>query len=469
MQTVSLRTPVPPAPHGFAEQSRLLLRLAGPIVLSQLGMVGMNTVDTLMVGPLGPGALAAVGLASALHMASIMVSAGVVVGMAPLVSQAFGAGDRALCRSVLVQGLWLSLLLSLPVIWFNLEGEALSLLLGQSPELSRVAGEYMAALAPGIPALLAFMALRQFLEGMNRVRPPMVATFLGLGLNALANAAFIYGAGPIPAMGVVGSGYATSLVRWSMAGGIALYLTLQPGLHPLRGAGRLPRLDLLRAIVKVGVPIGGQLGLEVGLFSFAAVMMGWIGPVELAAHQVTINVAATTFMVALGVSLAGTIRVGQEIGAGRTHGARMAAGATYVWATGFMALCALGFLAAPSLLISLYSRDPGVVGLGSSLLLVAAAFQLFDGGQVAGLCVLRGAADTAVPMLIAALSYWGVGLAVGYWAGFRAGWGPVGVWVGLSAGLAAAALLLAWRVRAVLWGKSPPARPAANLYHPSGI
>jgi multidrug resistance protein, MATE family len=433
-------------------QSRVLLRLAGPIVLSQLGVVGMNTVDTIMVAPLGPESLAAIGLAAALHMAAIMVFTGILLGASPLVSQAFGRGDRERCRTVLLQGLWLSAVLSLPVIWFSVEGGRIARALGQEPALSAVVGDYLLALAPGVPAALAFMVFRQFLEGMNRTSPPMVMTFIGLAVNAGANAVLIYGIpGWWEGMGVVGCGVATTLVRWAMVVAMVIYLARHPDLHPLRGATRRPEAGTIRDILRIGTPIGAQLGLEVGLFSFAAVMMGWFGPLALGSHQVTINIASTTFMVALGVSLAGSIRVGQEVGLGRPDAVRSATLATYLWALLFMAACAAIFFAIPGAVIAIYTRDPEIVALGSQLLLMAALFQVFDGAQVAGLCVLRGAADTRVPMLIAAVAYWGIGITSAYLLGFPLGLGPVGVWAGLCAGLAAGALLLGWRVRAVLW------------------
>jgi MATE family multidrug resistance protein len=225
-----------------------------------------------------------------------------------------------------------------------------------------------------------------------------------------------------------------------------------PRLRPFReGVGPSPDRALIRRIFRLGLPIGGQFALEVGCFSFAAVMMGWLGPHELAAHQVTINIASTTFMVALGVSIAGSVRVGQHIGAQRPHAMRHATIATYVLAVGFMALCALLFLVAPSTLIGLYTNDADLIALGARLLLVAAAFQVFDGAQVAGISALRGAADTRTPMIIAGFCYWGLGVAVGYTLAFAAGLGAVGVWIGLSTGLAGAALLLARRVRTTLW------------------
>lgn len=436
----------------FLHELRGLLRLAGPLIISQLGQVGMNTADTIMVGPLGATALAAVGIGSAIHSFGVIVCVGILLGMTPLVSQAFGAGDRAQCRRVLVQGVWLALLLSVPLGVLNWTGGDAARLLGQDVGVTTLTGAYLRALVWGIVPYLLFMAVRDYLEGMGDVRAPMIITFLGLGLNIVANRVFIYGIeGWVPAMGVVGTGWATTTVRWAMLLGILFYVLRRTDLHPLRGVSARVEPALLRTIARIGSPIGAHFGLEVGLFAFAAVMIGWIGPVELAAHQITINIAATTFMVALGVSMAGSIRVGQRIGEHRPRAMRRAALATYLLAAGFMSLCALVFIAAPSALIRLYTPDAAIITLGSKLLLVAAAFQVFDGAQVAGGSVLRGAAETRSPMVIAGIGYWLVGFPLGYVLGFPLGLGPVGVWIGLSAGLAVAAVLLAARVRSMLW------------------
>jgi len=456
-------------------EARRILRLAGPIVLSQLGVVGMTTTDTLMVGPLGPTPLAAVGVGGAIHFFAMVMSMGLVLGTGPLVSQAFGAGRSRDCVLWLVQGVWVALVASVPVVLVSLEGERVARLLGQAPDIAALAGAYMRALAPGVPGWLLFMAFRQYVEGMGRPTPPTAITLGGLVLNGLANYAFIHGlGGVIPAMGAVGTGWATTLVRWSMAFAAGAYLVLSGDVARVWGLGTLaPRPALLRRILVVGAPISGQLVLEIGLFSFgASIMMGWLGAVSLAAHQIAMNLASTTFMVALGASLAGQIRVGQHIGARRPAAARRAALATYGLAVGFMAMCGLVFLGFPALLVGLYTGEGDVLRLGATLLLFAAAFQVFDGAQVAGLCVLRGAADTAVPMLLAGVGYWGVGLPAAYLLGFHTPLGPVGVWAGMSLSLAVVASLLALRVRNVLWRRAPGAvgarRPGAGLWPESG-
>jgi multidrug resistance protein, MATE family len=435
----------------FAHELRGLLLLAGPIVVNQLGQVGMSTADTIMVGPLGAQPLAAVGLGSAIHHFVLLLTTGVVMGMVPLVSQAFGAADRAACARVFVQGCWVALALSLPVMVSLLFGREISLLVGQDERVAELTGSYLRALVAGIPPALLFVAARQYLEGMGHATAPMVVTFVGLAVNVAANRVLIYGVeGWVPALGVVGSGWATTLVRWTMLAGIATFVLVHKSLPSLRVSLRPVRAELTR-ILTVGGPVGAQFGLEMGLFSFAAIMMGWLGAVELAAHQVTLNIAATTFMVALGTSLAGSIRVGQHIGGLRPRAIHRAVVGTYMLATGFMLCCAVLFVMMPRGLIGLYTPHADIIELGSRLLLVAAAFQLFDGAQVAGVSVLRAAGDTRGPMMLAAVGYWGIGLPLGYLLAFQAGMGPVGVWIGLSAGLAAVALLLLLRVRHVLW------------------
>ncbi len=436
----------------FLHELQRLLRIAGPIVGSQLGQVGMNTVDTLMVGRLGATPLAAAAFSHAVHITALQICFGVVMGMSPLVSQAYGAGDLQRCRQVLIQGLWLATALSIPLAWVSFEGEAIARWLGQESDVAYLSGGYMYALAFGALPVALFTAFRQYLEGMGLTRAPMVITFFGLGVNVVANWILIWGVeGWIPAMGVVGAGWATTLVRWAMLLAMIGYLVRHPRLRPFDGVRWHPDRPILDRMVRIGLPIGAQLGLEVGLFSFAAVMMGWFGAVELAAHQVTINIATTTFMVALGVSIAGSIRVGQHIGAQNPRGVRRAVAGTYILALGFMGLCALVFVAAPETLIGLYTADPSILAFGTTFLAFAAAFQLFDGAQVAGIFLLRGAADTRIPTILAAVGYWGIGLPTTYVLGFRTPIGPAGIWTGFVLALAAVAALMAMRVRRILW------------------
>ncbi len=454
------KDPLPPAapfsPAGRFEvamrEGGSLLTLAGPIIISQLGGIGMNVMDTVMIGRLGAESLAALAIANGLHMFTLILCMGTLLGMSPLVSQAFGAGNRRECRRVLVQGLWLAAVLALPVTLFSFFGYPVAVVLGQPDSVAVLAGGYLAAVAAGVLPFLLFTAFRQFLEGMNLTRPAMVITFIGLGVNYWGNRLLIYGAGGwLEPMGVVGSGWSTTIVRWAMLGAMLLYAVWNPRLHPFRGVRRRLERDLFRRIAVIGLPAGLQLGLEMGFFAACAVMMGWFGALELGTHQITLNIAASTFMVALGLSIAGSIRVGQRLGAGDQAGVRGATLATYALATGSMAVFAILFLVVPRTLLGFYTDDPQILALGAALLGMAALFQIFDGAQVAGICVLRGAADTRVPTVMAALAYWGIGVPAAYLLGFHSPLGPVGVWAGMAVALASASVLLLWRVRRVIW------------------
>lgn len=461
----------PAARPGRRRRMRLLLhelralsRVAGPLIVGQLGGVAMNTTDTVMVGPLGAESLAAAGLANAIFMATLVICTGTLLGMSPLVAQAFGAGDLRETRRLLVQGLWLAAVLALPMTVLCMFGEPIARAVGQSPEVSRLAGGYLEAIAWGVPPMLLFVAFRQYLDGQSLTRPAMTMMFIGVAVNVVGNLLLIYGfTVDVPLLGtwtvapggLVGSGWSTTLVRWAMCIAMLVYVLRHPRLRPFAGMSLRPVASQMRRMIVIGGPIGVQLAAEVGVFSFAVVMMGWLNPVAQAAHQVAINVASTTFMVAMGTSLAGTIRVGQHVGAGSRRGVHRAVLMMYVLVTAFMSLCALGFLLAPRWILGLYTHDPAIVEVGMTLLVMAAAFQVFDGAQVAGLCALRGASDTRMPMVLTILAYWGVGAPAAYWLGFHTSLGPQGIWMGLVVALFVASVLLAWRVRRVLWGPSP--------------
>jgi MATE family multidrug resistance protein len=466
-------TPAPPAArHGRRRRSLLLLhelralmRLAGPLVAGQLGGIAMNTTDTIMVGPLGARSLAAAGLGNAIFMSVLMVCTGTLMGMSPLVSQAFGAGDRRECRRVMVQGLWLAALLAVPMTLVMAFGLPIARGLGQADDVAGLAGGYLFAIAWGVLPTLLFIAFRQYLDGMGVTRPAMVMLLVGVVVNIFGNWLLIYGFHlRVPGLGtltvapggLVGAGWSTTICRWIMLVGIVIYILRRRDLAV--GVSLAPVAARLRRMVVVGAPIGVQLLAEVGVFAFAVVMMGWINPVAQAAHQVTINIASATFLVATGTSLAGSIRVGQHVGAGSRRGVHRAVLTTYAVVITFMAGCAVAFLAAPRWLLGLYTRDPAIVEVGMGLMVMAAAFQVFDGAQVAGLFALRGAADTRVPMWITVLGYWVIGAPVAYLLGFHTPAGAQGIWAGLVVSLVVVALLLAWRTRRVLWDRPLPQR-----------
>ena len=428
---------------------RETLRLALPVVVTQVGHVAMGTVDTLMVGRLGAEALSAVGLGHSIGFMPLVIGMGVLMGLDPVVAQAFGAGRFEQCGRAMRHGLLVAAVLAVPIMILLANGRWLLTALGQPPALVEDTAPFLRVWCLGVPPFLVFTALRQFLQGIGTVHAPMWIMLGANLLNWLANWMFIYGHGGAPALGVEGSAWATTLSRWVMMAALALYVFRRGDLrrfHVLAPRGRIDGA-LMRRLLRLGGPVGMQYGMENGVFAAATVMMGWMGTTALASHQVAINLCSITFMVPFGFAATAAARVGHAIGRGDISGARHAAWVCYVLGVGFMAVSAFVFAAFGGALARLYTHDPAVVVLATQLLLVGAAFQLFDGGQTIGIGALRGAADTRVPMYVTMIAYWGVGLPIGWWLGFRGGLGPIGLWWGLTAGLVVVAVTLAIRFR----------------------
>lgn len=428
------------------------LRLAGPVVAAQIGQISMGFVDTVMVGRLGPEALAGVALGNSLFFTLLIICVGVVQAVGPMVSQAAGAREpRTIERSVR-QGLWLGVMLSLPAGLILWHAEPLFLALGQETETAARAAAYLRAVVWAFVPGCWYTALRSFVEGLARPLPVTLITFVGVALNVVANYGLMYGAWGLPALGLVGTGYATTIVFWTMFGLIAL---LAGQVAPFRQYAvfsqlRVPAPEVLRELVRIGGPMGVSRGVEAGLFMITALLAGMLGTTALAAHQVALQCAAFTFMVAVGIAIAGSVRVGQAAGRGDAGGVRRAGAVSVMLAMVSMGGAAVLFWVLPEPLVALYLdiEDPAnarVVPLAVQLLGVAAVFQVFDGVQVAASGALQGLKDTRVPMLIAVATYWGVGLTTGYVLGLHLGWGTVGLWWGLVCGLAAAAVLLGLR------------------------
>jgi MATE family multidrug resistance protein len=427
---------------------RPMLALATPVVMAELGWVTMGIVDTIMVGGLGPGAIGAVGLASMLLLAVGVFAMGLLLGLDPLVAQAFGARRLDECHRWLVDGLWLSLLVMPPMI---------ALLFGMNATLDRwglpadvlvLARPYLAILTWSLVPLLFYVAFRRYLQAMNLVRPVMFALVAANLVNAGANWVLIHGHFGVPAMGVRGSAYATLAARIFMAGWL-LIVILRHEAHVTPGLRETPLgLDLarVRRLFVLGFPAAGQMVLEVGVFAAATALAGRVSAEALAAHQIALNFAALTFMVPLGIASAAAVRVGQAIGRHDPRGAASAGWTAIAIGVGFMATAAIVFLAMPHALIRLFTDDAAVLETGVSLLFVAAVFQLFDGLQGVTTGALRGLGDTRSAMLWNLAGHWVVGLPLGYLLCFRWGLGVVGLWWGLSLGLiiCGVALILVW-------------------------
>jgi MATE family multidrug resistance protein len=425
-----------------------LVRLAIPLVVVMVASMSMGVVDTVMVGRVSARDLAAVALGNLYFYGAVVFGMGVLFALDPVVSQAVGAGDRAAVARGVQRGGVLAAALTLLATVLLLPAEPVLRLLGQPEDVVPVAAGYARVCIPGVLPFFAFNVLRQSLQAMGRVAP-LVAVVVAANLaNVFFNWVLIYGNLGFPAMGAVGSGWATSLSRWFMTLGLLAlsWPLLGPYLRPLRPEALA--LAPLARFLRLGAPIGGQQLLEFGVFGAAGLLMGWMGTAAMASHQVALNLASLTFMVPLGVAQAGSVLVGQAVGRGDPAGARRAAGGALLLGTGFMTLTAILFTTIPGALARAYSPDLTVVALASALIPIAGVFQVFDGIQVVALGALRGAADTRIPMVLNLVGFWGIGLPVSAALGFWAGLGPRGIWIGLAAGIALVAVLLLARMRA---------------------
>ena len=321
-------------------------------------------------------------------------------------------------------------------------------LFGQSAEVTAMAQDFTLVLSASLVPLLVFVAARQLADGLRFPRVAMLITLSALILNAGFNYVLITGFGPFPTMGLLGSATATLLSRLFMAVGMLAYIYRSARFKPylLRAYRALPTTTDVRTILRLGIPGGLTFFFEVATFTLAAVITGWLGEDRLAAHQIAINMASVTYMMATGIASAAAIRVGAAVGRGSREGMFRAGVAAFVLSIGFMSVAALLFFTANDWLVSLYIRDnPAVATLAATLMIMGGIFQLSDGIQVVGVGALRGLSDVNAPTLITLFSYWGVALPMSYLLGFTFGMDVVGVWIGLLAGLTIAAVLLTVR------------------------
>lgn len=430
----------------FARELRAMLHIALPVVASELGWMTMSLVDTMMVGRLGPASLGAVSIGSVLFYTIGMFGAGMLLGLDTLVPQAFGAGRLEDCHRALFQGVYgavpLGALLMAPIFFIV----SLFPRMGLDPVVAVEAVSYAHALLWSTVPLLIFMAFRQYLQGMNHVRPVMLVVLSANLVNGVANWALIFGHWGAPAMGTAGAGWASCAARVYMCLALLGYIVWQArrdatGLFDADRSLDWPRL---RRLARLGFPAAVQRVLEIGVFAAATFLVGRLGAIPLAAHQVALQAASITFMVPLGISTAAAVRVGQAIGRADYPGARRSGLAALALSGAFMGSAGLAFVAFPRQIVGAFSKDPAVLETGVALLLVAAGFQLFDGFQVTATGALRGAGDTRTPLVANLFGHWFVGLPVGFCLGLLLGWGAVGVWLGLCLGLILVGAYLAW-------------------------
>ncbi len=431
----------------------LTLRLALPLIIAEIGWMSMGIVDTIMVGRLPDSAVAigATGLGQSLYHSIAIFGGGLLLGLDTFVSHAYGRKDLNDARFSLVNGLFLALVLT-PILMILVSfWPPLMQTFGVSPELVGPMRPFLRALNWGTLPLLAYFTLRRYLQAVNVVVPIMFALISANLVNAAGDWALIYGHLGFPAMGMTGSGWATCFARVYMAGVLAATLFWVESKRSLPEWRGVLRIDLQRvsALLKLGAPAASQILFEIGAFSAATALIAKLGPVPLSGHEIALNCAALMFMVPFGISSAAAVRVGQHLGRKDSAGARRAGWSAILLGAGFMTCASLVFVSIPTWIARLFSPDPIVIRTGAHLLLVAAAFQLFDGVQTVATGALRGSGDTKTPMLANFIAYWLIGLPAGYFLCFKLGWGALGIWIGLCAGLImiGSALLLAWHKR----------------------
>jgi MATE family multidrug resistance protein len=445
-------------------ETRSMLALAGPVILAQLSQMSMGFVDTIMVAPLGNEQLGAVGIGAAIYFVYMVFAFGVINSVGPMTAQAFGAGDEEEIGRTVGQGIWLALVLSAIGMLLYWNVGPILVAMGQSPRVIPYAESFVHAMSWGLPGSLLFAVFRSFSDGVSRTRVAMVISFVAIFVNALGNYLLIYGRLGFPALGVAGSGYSTAIVRWAMFAMMGYYILGAKEFRRYRFLHHARRPDLRRiaGMLRLGVPIGVGHSMENGVFGLTSMLMGQIGTLALASHQVAINVAAFTFMVPLGLSIATATRVGQAIGRRDPQAASLSGWVGIGMAGFFMCCTGLTFILIPESIIRIYTDAPDVIGYASSLLVIAGAFQFSDGIQVAATGALRGLKDTARPMIVNLIAYWIIGLPVGYLLAFRFGYGGPGLWWGLTIGLSVAALLHSLRFRRMV-GRQEPERSLMEI------
>lgn len=434
----------------YPQHIRAVLALGLPLAGSQLAGVALQTIDTLMLGWYAPSALAGVVLGGSLFLLLLLMGGGFATAVAPLVAGAEGQGDTTKARRVTRMAMWLSILaglLSLPVL---LSSEWIFLVLGQDPEISALAGDYMSVLAWAIFPAHAVNVLKSHLAAMERTRTVLYVMLAAVAVNAFGNWVLIFGHLGVPEMGVVGAALASLLMHCATLLFLVVYVQRALPEHALFVRFWRPDWEAFAEVFHLGWPIGLTMVAEIGLFSFSSVMMGWLGEIQLVAHGIALQVTAITFMMHLGLSQAATVRAGRALGRNTiTDLRRGAVVALGISATAVVATMVV-FFTVPHILVGFFIEPdaPGhaeIIAVGSSLLVASAFFQFGDAFQVMGMGLLRGLQDTRRPMIIAGVAYWIVGAPMAYIFGFVLDFGGVGIWVGLACGLVLAASLLMYR------------------------
>jgi MATE family multidrug resistance protein len=437
----------------WSSELRATLALAWPLILANLTMQLIQATDVVLLGWLGPKELAAAALALSLSFGMILFALGVLTATSPMIASVLGARFNAVrdVRRTFRQGLWAAALMAVPTLIVLWNAEKVILSFGQDAELARLAGWFLRGYMWVIPTWMLFQVMRNFVSALERPGWVLVISTVGIPLNAIVSWSLIFGHLGLPELGLIGGGVGSSIVWAAMALALAIVILTDRQFRRFHLFGRFWRPDWprFRQLFKLGGPIGLTMGFEGAVFSAAAYLMGLFGASSVAAHQIALQIAATTFMVPLALGQATTVRVGLAYGRKDREGIGLAGWTSFGLSTVFMTVMAGLMFAFPHQLITLFLADTPenaeVIALGVSFLRIAALFQIVDGWQVVGAGMLRGIHDTRVPMVFALVGYWAIGLGVGVALAFEMEWRGVGIWTGLAAGLGVVAVLMLWR------------------------
>jgi len=437
--------------NAFPRDSRAILRLAGPLLVNNLVLAGMMLVNTVVAGRLGPEPLAGVAVGGSYYQMFWLFGLGVLMSISPIVAHAYGGGRDEEVGRRFRQGVWLALMLAVPLVGALACVKPLLAWFGTDPRAIPHATGYVYAMCFGMPAMLVFLAHRYTSEGIGWTRPVIYTAAVGLATNILGNWLFTLGGLGIPPQGARGCGIATALASWAMLATMHVYQRRKPIYRRFTLFERFDRPDrvAIGEILALGVPIAGSVVSEGALFAVAALLMSTLGTVIVAAHQIAISYASLMFMIPLSLHSATTIHVAHQVGRGDIAAGRNAGWSGIAMCAILMALSSLVVLAFRDGIVAAYTTDVAVRELAVWLLLFVALFQVPDGLQVGAAGALRGFKDAKVPMALNFTAYWLIGFPAAWWFGIRLGAGPSGIWSGLIAGLVTCALFLILRYRQV--------------------
>ncbi|WP_413584533.1 MATE family efflux transporter [Bdellovibrio sp. HCB274] len=428
-------------------ESKLLLKLAGPIIIGQLGQNLIQLADTLMVGALGPVALGASAFAGSVYIVFLIFGLGMLAPMTAMFAHSQGQEDHPRGGVLLGHSLIIAVGIGILITAVLLGLMPHLHLFGQTPEVLKAGTSFYKIIALSILPALIYQAYKQFTDGIGRTKVAMYVMIAGVLFNVVGNWVLIHGHWGFPKLGLDGAAWASFIARTLMMVAMVGYVHLHPGFKKYLQNPWIHSFDkqTLKNMIRLGIPNGFTFFFEVGAFASCAVMMGWFGAVPLAAHQIAISLASTSFMVTLGIGIASSIRVGFELGRGDYKMARHAGFTAIVLGGAYMSLCGLGFLILRHWFPTLYVSDPDVIAWAAQFFVVVALFEIFDGVQAVAIGALRGMSDTQWPSVIAFFAYWVMGLPGGYLLAFHLGVGPIGIWIGLLIGLIFASILLTYR------------------------